>query len=171
MIENKLTDPITGTIPGESLASSKLGSLPLDLPAKISDPEEALDVIIESLEEDEDSKRYIRSLLLAGVSCQTLAAAIVLKCVTDGIFSPDVAEIVKPFLVVSLFRMNMDRVENINVTEEKFSSIDDTDILSSYKNKVMPNNRDLKEVEMEKDIMELVNQEESQGFMNRRIDQ
>ena len=65
----------------------------------------------------------------------------------------------------------MDRVENINVTEEKFSSIDDTDILSSYKNKVMPNNRDLKEVEMEKDIMELVNQEESQGFMNRRIDQ
>ena len=94
-----------------------------------------------------------------------------LKCVTDGIFSPDVAEIVKPFLVVSLFRMNMDRVENINVTEEKFSSIDDTDILSSYKNKVMPNNRDLKEVEMEKDIMELVNQEESQGFMNRRIDQ
>ena len=46
MIENKLTDPFTGSIPGESLASSKLGSLPLDLPAKISDPEEALDVII-----------------------------------------------------------------------------------------------------------------------------
>ena len=49
MIENKLTDPFTGSIPGESLASSKLGSLPLDLPAKISDPEEALDFISGSI--------------------------------------------------------------------------------------------------------------------------
>ena len=45
MIENELTDPFSGAIPGESLASSKLGSLPTDSPAKVSDPEKALEAI------------------------------------------------------------------------------------------------------------------------------
>ena len=62
MIENELTDPFSGAIPGESLASSKLGSLPTDSPAKVSDPEKALEAIIRSLE-DEESKKYVRSLL------------------------------------------------------------------------------------------------------------
>ena len=174
MIENELTDPFSGAIPGESLASSKLGSLPTDSPAKVSDPEKALEAIIRSLE-DEESKKYVRSLLLAGVSCQTLSAAIVLKCVTDGIISPDVAELIKPFLLVAIFRMHMDRIERINVTEERFSSEeDDNDIdnlLSGYKNKTMPDNKDLKDIEFDKDIEEFLNEDESEGFMNRRMDQ
>ena len=98
-----------------------------------------------------------------------------LKCVTDGIISPDVAELIKPFLLVAIFRMHMDRIERINVTEERFSSEeDDNDIdnlLSGYKNKTMPDNKDLKDIEFDKDIEEFLNEDESEGFMNRRMDQ
>ena len=67
-------------------------------------PEEALNVIQQSLEEPTAYKTII-NLLDAGISSETIASSLVLKMFSEGVFSPDVAEIIKPPLVAHITDM------------------------------------------------------------------
>tara|TARA_R100000008_G_scaffold85183_1_gene74449 strand:+ start:1921 stop:2469 length:549 start_codon:yes stop_codon:yes gene_type:complete len=111
------TDVFARAIPGQSLTDIPRNN-PYEKPPMTSSPKEAMDVILESLSQEE-AQRSIINLLDAGISSETIASAFVLKMFAEGVFSPDVAEIIKPPLTAHITRLGVDSgVEDINVVNE-----------------------------------------------------
>ena len=116
-----------GAIPGTGMNDPK-GKWAWEQPPKITDPDEAVDAVMDQFEE-EPNKTNVLKLMVAGVSIEELVNITVFNAFSEGAFTPDVAEIIKPALVVGLvqlageqnvpFRMFSDPVENqeINDTE------------------------------------------------------
>ena len=97
----EITDPFAKAIPGQSLTDTPK-SRPYEQPAMSSKPEEVLLVLEEALQ-DEEFSNQISDILEVGVSCEAVTETILLKCFTEGMCTPDVAEMVKPgvFMVVA----------------------------------------------------------------------
>ena len=122
-------DPITalGAIPGTGMNDPK-GKWAWEQPPKITDPDEAVDAVMDKFEE-EPNRTNVLKLMVAGVSIEEMVNITVFNAFSEGAFTPDVAEIIKPALVVGLvqlaseenvpFRMFSDPEENqeINDTE------------------------------------------------------
>ena len=119
MIENQLfdpqaADPFAKAIPGQSLTDTP-GQWPFERPPQIVDPEQAFNVVVQSLEQPESQDDVI-NLLDIGISAETIASSITLKMFSEGIFTPDVAEIIKPSVVAVIADMGAEAgVEDINV--------------------------------------------------------
>ena len=59
------------------------------------------------------------NLLDVGISAETLASSLTLKMFTEGVFTPDIAEIIKPPLVAHITEMGVEGgIEDINVVNE-----------------------------------------------------
>ena len=111
------TDHFAKAIPGQSFTDSP-GKNPYEKPGMISSPEEALDAVEDSINDPAAFKTVI-NLLDAGMTSETIASALVLKMFTEGVFSPDVAEIIKPPLVAVITDMGMDAgIEGIDVVNQ-----------------------------------------------------
>ena len=110
-------DPFSKAIPGQSL-TDELGGRPYEKPPSVTSPREAMTNIVESLEK-EPSRTEVIKLLDAGLSAETVASALVLKMFSEGVFTPDVAELIKPALIGYLTKEAADGgVEDINVVNE-----------------------------------------------------
>jgi len=107
-------DVLTRPIPGQSFTDTP-GKNPYEQPSLISDPEEAMDKIVTSLEEP-SSQESILTLLDTGISSETIASALVLKMFSEGVFTPDVAEIIKPPLTGYITKLGVQAgIEDIEV--------------------------------------------------------
>lgn len=110
-------DPFSKAIPGQSL-TDELGGRPYEKPPSVTSPKEAMDNIVQSLEEEPSRTEFLK-LLDAGLSAETVASAIVLKMFSEGVITPDVAEILKPALVGYITKEAVDAgIEGINVVNE-----------------------------------------------------
>ena len=110
-------DTLARAIPGQSLTDEP-GKNPYERPASIVSPKEAMDNVVQSLQEDK-AKENVLQLLDAGISSETIASSLVLKMFSEGVFSPDVAEIIKPPLVSFITDMGVEEgIEDINVVNE-----------------------------------------------------
>ena len=110
-------DPLGAAIPGQSL-TSKLGEAPYERPPRITKPEDALEALLKGLDEDVQRENISR-IITAGISVETIASAMVMKAFADGMFNPDVAELIKPFLCIAIIAIaNEEGVERINVLNE-----------------------------------------------------
>ena len=110
-------DPLGAAIPGQSLIS-KLGEAPYERPPRITKPEDALEALLKGLDEDVQRENISR-IITAGISVETIASAMVMKAFADGMFNPDVAELIKPFLCIAIIAIaNEEGVERINVLNE-----------------------------------------------------
>ena len=128
-MRDKIT-PLSGP-PGHSLTDTPR-KWAWDKPPVYSDPDEAVDFVLDSLE-TESRKNDMIKLMLAGISIEEIVTQIGFKGFMEGTFSPDVAELIKPaltmyFLTLSLDsgftpRMFIEEEPEKQVTDERFLSI------------------------------------------------
>ena len=115
--ENFDADPLSQPLPGMSLTDTP-GQRPYERPALISSPEEAIERMEEVIKEP-SSYKIIINLLEAGISSETVASALILKMFSEGVFTPDVAEIIKPFLIAFITELADEAgIEDINVVNQ-----------------------------------------------------
>tara|TARA_R100001086_G_scaffold244604_2_gene174564 strand:- start:1060 stop:1689 length:630 start_codon:yes stop_codon:yes gene_type:complete len=86
-------DPLNRMPPGHSLTGPQ-GKWAWDKPALYSDPEDAIDFIIDKLE-NPDVESDMLNIMTAGVSIEEMVETIALGGFATGVYTPDVAEIIK----------------------------------------------------------------------------
>mgnify|MGYP003147495325 FL=1 len=87
-------------IPGESI-TRKLGQFPFDNPPLISSPVEAMEFVLERYLSN-NTQDEILKLIIAGVTIEFIVNNIVKMGFMEGIFTVDVAEIIKPALLLHI---------------------------------------------------------------------
>ena len=75
-------DSFARAIPGQSLTDTPAKN-PYEKPAMVSSPQQAYDLVTQSLE-NQDAILTFSNLLDAGISAETLASSIVLKMFSEG---------------------------------------------------------------------------------------
>lgn len=97
-MRDKIT-PLSGP-PGHSLTDTPK-KWSWEKPAVYSDPNEAVDFIIDGLEKRSKKNDMIK-LMLAGISIEEIVTQIGFKGFMEGYYTPDVAELIKPPLSIYL---------------------------------------------------------------------
>lgn len=87
-----------GAPPGWTMTQPK-GQWNWDSPPKFVKPDEAIDYIIDRIEQPEAEMTYIK-MMLAGVSIEEMINSITMVGFAQGFFTPDVAEIIKSPLAI-----------------------------------------------------------------------
>tara|TARA_R100001230_G_C5653637_1_gene158574 strand:- start:548 stop:1147 length:600 start_codon:yes stop_codon:yes gene_type:complete len=95
------------SIPGFGMTQPK-GKWAWENPPQFSDPNDAIDAIVEKFDED-TTKANLEKLLLAGISVEEIINITVMNGFTEGKFNPDVAELIKPALAVKLLTMAQEK--------------------------------------------------------------
>tara|TARA_R110002050_G_scaffold108493_3_gene219156 strand:- start:2421 stop:3092 length:672 start_codon:yes stop_codon:yes gene_type:complete len=98
--ETQAFDPFAKAIPGQSFTDEP-GLRPYERPPLETDPEKLYKTLDEQLNEESTATK-IADILDVGVSAETLSETLMMKCFAEGVCSPDVAEIVKPFIFMSV---------------------------------------------------------------------
>lgn len=130
-------DPLAKAIPGQSLTDTP-GQWPFEKPPQIVSPKQAFEIVKNSVESPE-SLEDILKLLDVGISAETLASSITLKMFSEGVFTPDIAEIIKPPLVAYITEMGVEAgIEDINVVNKLPSSSIGTEEHMDLMQKVSP---------------------------------
>jgi len=88
--------------PGHSLTDEP-GKWAWERPPQFANPDDALDFVLDKLEEPTRRKDIMR-MLVAGISIQELVSQIAFKGFMQGAYSPDVAELIKPSIGIYLYR-------------------------------------------------------------------
>jgi len=120
-------------IPGESI-TSELGKYPFDNPPLIASPVEALQYVLDNYLSNNNSDEVLK-LIIAGVTLETLVNMIVKTYFMEGTISIDVAEIIKPALLLHLLADARDAgVKNIRILNDaKISEISPEDFIAMKK--------------------------------------
>jgi len=117
-------DPLARAIPGQSLTDTP-GQWPFEKPPQIVSPKQAFEIVKNSVESPE-SLEDILKLLDVGISA-------------EGVFTPDIAEIIKPPLVAHITEMGIEAgIDDINVVNNLPSSSIDTEQHMALMQKVSP---------------------------------
>lgn len=176
-LTEKLThDPFLGSsIPGQSLTSEP-GRMPYENPPMTSSPYDAYLALKAGMYQP-DTQRDITEMALAGLTCETIATSFVMIGFSKGMFNPDVAELIKPFLAVEVFKIaKMNNVKNVVLVNPKRpQDSGDIEDLRDLKQDLDPTNEIeqpelTREDRMREEIEnEMLNSdfEESEGFMTR----
>jgi len=88
--------------PGHSLTDEP-GKWSWERPPQYANPDEALDFVLDKLEEPTRRKDLMR-MMVAGITIQELVAQIAFKGFMRGYYTPDVAELIKPSIAIYLYR-------------------------------------------------------------------
>tara|TARA_R100000988_G_scaffold99124_1_gene67893 strand:+ start:307 stop:885 length:579 start_codon:yes stop_codon:yes gene_type:complete len=109
-------DVLGAAMPGQSLTANP-GQFPYEKPPVTVDPVEAIEAIVESIQKPNTSRSFAK-LLEAGLSAETIASGLSLQGVSEGIFDPDVAELIKPVLIFYIVEIGEEHnVEDMNVLD------------------------------------------------------
>lgn len=168
-------------IPGESLTQEpKLR--PYEKPPQITRPDEALAYLIQSTSEP-SVKRKILDTIDAGLSVETIVSGLLLNNFSEGVFNPDVAEIIKIPAIQYITEQAYDAgIEDISVGNAPIDSDmeveDKAEMMKSFNprkfnrimNQPLPDDipvlqEDNEDVLFEQDI---VDEEPSQGFIEQK---
>ena len=163
-------------IPGSSLTNSPDDPYAWEQPPQFTELSPAIDALFLELSEPE-AYHSIMDLVRNGVPVGDIAQVILTDGFQKGMFNPDVAELIKPFLAVEVFKIaKINKVKNVvldNPTRPQDSG--DIENLRSLKQDLDPDN-EIEQPELtQEDMMreEIENQmldsdfEESEGFMTR----
>ena len=101
--DEQLAMQLNAPIPGESLTATP-GGMPWEKPAKFSDPEDAVEYVVNQLQIPDNEVRAA-SLMDAGVPIDGMVKTIALSGFTEGLWTPDVAELIQPAIGVALLAL------------------------------------------------------------------
>ena len=128
------SDPFNAPTPGQSLTDTP-GQGIWEQPAQLSDPVEAFEKVLASLQ-DPLTLETVSKLMYVGVSIETILNGIMVKMFSEGVFSPDVAELIKPLLARYLIREANKRGIKVNIVNEfpkpPMSDEDTIDLLRKF---------------------------------------
>tara|TARA_R100000455_G_C6265657_1_gene120901 strand:- start:176 stop:763 length:588 start_codon:yes stop_codon:yes gene_type:complete len=98
-------DPIKAlsAVPGYGMTQPK-GKWAWENPPQIVDPEQAVNAVITEFTKD-GNKQNLLKLLFAGVSVEEIVNITLFNAFTEGKFTPDVAELIKPAVSIALIHM------------------------------------------------------------------
>jgi hypothetical protein len=71
-----------------------------DNPPNITNPDDAVEMVINKVEDNPDTKEHFLRMMAGGVTVEEIINTIGLGGFTEGEWSPDVAELIKPALAV-----------------------------------------------------------------------
>ena len=109
-------DVLGAAIPGQSLTSNP-GQFPYEKPPMTSNPVDAADALVETMLQPH-AQKAIAQLLDIGASAEMIASSYVLGGLAEGLFDVDVAEIIKPALILHIVGIADDlALEDINVLD------------------------------------------------------
>ena len=163
-----ILDTFGGSMPGESF-TREFGSLPMDKPPVTADPIEAFKSTSGMLN-DESTQRDICKLVKAGLSVETIVNTLSTQGVSEGMFNPDVAELIKVPLFFKIFDICHDKVKNIKLYNEPIKKEIRESDLEGMQNLLDPDNEFL-ETDEDKEQNELLNKikkdlDREEGFMS-----
>jgi|TARA_R100001530_G_scaffold11090_2_gene10798 hypothetical protein len=100
-------DPFDASIPGQGMADAPQGNQ-WERPAKINKPDEALNYIVEKIEQNEEVHDAMVDLLASGTAIETLVNTASFAGFTEGMWTPDTAELIKIPLTMYFIGMAME---------------------------------------------------------------
>ena len=92
-------DPVSTPVPGQSL-TMRPGSQKFERPWKFTDPDDCVMFMIDKMEENRELKEQQLSQIAAGVPIEYIVNTIAFVGFSEGLWSPDVAELIKPPLAM-----------------------------------------------------------------------
>lgn len=121
-------DRMQKPVPGWSLTQPK-GKWGWEQPPRFVNPDEAVDYVIDKLEEEAVQQRFVK-LMFAGVSVEEITEAVARGGFMQGFYTPDVAEIIKAPVGIYLMGVAEDNNIPVNVlaNPEKFKREQEGDI-------------------------------------------
>lgn len=131
-------DRMQKPVPGWSLTQPR-GKWPWEQPPRFVEPEQALDFVLDRLEDPDTEERFVK-LMFAGVSIEEVTEAVARGGFMEGFYTPDVAEILKPSLGIYLMGLAEDNDIPVNVfanpekiERDRKGDIDDVTLLEIMK--------------------------------------
>ena len=105
-------------VPGESLVEEP-GKRPYERPPQITEVDKALQYLLKSTLDDDEIREELFDVLDMGMSVETVVSAMLMQNFSEGIFTPDVAELVKVPMIQLLTQAASDSgIEDLNITNE-----------------------------------------------------
>ena len=92
-------DPVSTPVPGQSL-TMRPGRQKFERPWKFTDPDDCVMFMIDKMEENRELKEQQLSQIAAGVPIEYIVNTIAFVGFSEGLWSPDVAELIKPPLAM-----------------------------------------------------------------------
>ena len=121
-------DPIMAASapPGIGMTQPK-GQWQWEQPPLITDPNQAIDATIDQFE---PAKENLVKLMVAGVSVEEIVNTTVFNAFTEGKYSPDTAELIKPALSLYLMKLadDMDAPFKLYAEDPESNEIDDVEL-------------------------------------------
>lgn len=113
-------DPLGKPIPGESLTTApNENKWSWEQPPEYVEVDDALAFVIKNIETDPDSTERIERIMYSGTPIETLVNTITFAGFTDGKWSPDLAELMKPPLAAYFILKAMEQNIPIRVFNNK----------------------------------------------------
>lgn len=112
--------------PGIGMTQDK-GKWQWEQPPLISDPDQAVDSVIEQFEL---AKENILKLMVAGISIEEIVSTTVFNGFMEGKFNPDIAELIKPALSLYLMKLadDVDAPFKLYAEDQPTNEIDDEEL-------------------------------------------
>ena len=112
--------------PGIGMTQDK-GKWQWEQPPLISDPDQAVDSVIEQFEL---AKENIIKLMVAGISIEEIVSTTVFNGFMEGIFNRDIAELIKPALSLYLMKLadDVDAPFKLYAEDQPTNEIDDEEL-------------------------------------------
>jgi len=155
--------------PGHSLTDTP-GKWAWERPPQFAGPDEAMDALIDSLERPEVQESYIQ-LLASGISIEEIVNVVTKLGFTEGKFTVDVAELIKPNLAVYFMGLaveaGIDNVTKVFATPDGMPrtnyGMDDVQLLQIMKDRNPDMHREI--------LMEMPRRKQEQEMRQAQLEQ
>jgi len=164
-------------IPGASLTEEP-GKRPYERPPQITKPDKALQYCLNGMLGNEEVRDELFDVLDMGISVETVASAFILQSFTEGVFDPNISELIKvpliQFITQEAAKAGIEDMNIVNTDMPKQIQIEDKlQVMQSLNPQKFKRLREegMQDVASMMDIKDEMNIEEvsmPEGFINRR---
>ena len=111
-------------VPGHSMTDEPK-KWPWDKPPEFTDPDEAVEFVADKIQKPEVKENFLR-LMVSGISIEQIVNTIALGGFSDGKWSPDIAEVIKPPISVILIDIAVKNKIPVRVFEGNPNELDES---------------------------------------------
>lgn len=158
-------------VPGHSMTDEPK-KWPWDKPPEFTDPDEAVEFVADKIQKPEVKENFLR-LMVSGISIEQIVNTIALGGFSDGKWSPDIAEVIKPPISVILIDIAVKNKIPVRVFEGNPNELDESRKMSPKNTLAVMKERNPEEfkkvmqsAQYMKDKPSMEEQSQEQGFID-----